>query len=409
MKLALVVLVFSTLSFAITPTLAISMSKPGCPEKCGDVTIPYPFGIGYLCSANPSFAVICKYSAGNSTRMVPFLNIINLEIVNVSIYGVVIVNLPVSSINCSEGQRRESLPISLSGSPFTVSAHYNTLVVLGCKNAVWLHDNGKEVGGCLAMCDDANSTDALSCNGVNCCKTSIPRRVHEFEFTYQSIQTSNSSLCGYVFPVDKKWMQNGDYKRYKGLVDDLSNPSDREFGFVPLVLEWEYGNERTFYNLNCSSPSHYGYQSFDEGSCKIKITDPFEYHTDSDYSECGSLFDYYQYQKRYLSYYHEYEYVSSTEYCTCSAGYEGNPYMFDGCQYPDGLYNNNRSQDSIKIPSIIIGSVFGGLLLLTTAWKFGKTITEMIQSSGCDPIEDVDSDGLSSISEIIECSSSDES
>ena len=134
--------------------------------------------------------------------MVPFLNSINLEIVNVSIYGVVIVNLPVFPINCSEG-RRESLPVSLTGSPFTVSAHYNTLVVLGCKTAVWLHDNGREVGGCLPMCDDANSTDVI--NGVNCCQKSIPRRVQEFEFTYQSIQASNSSFCGYAFPVEKKW------------------------------------------------------------------------------------------------------------------------------------------------------------------------------------------------------------
>ncbi|XP_047965583.1 wall-associated receptor kinase-like 1 [Salvia hispanica] len=339
MKLALVVLVFSTLSFAITPTLAISMSKPGCPETCGNVTIPYPFGIGSECSANPSFAVICKYSAGNSTRMVPFLNSINLEIVNVSIYGVVIVNLPVFPINCSEG-RRESLPVSLTGSPFTVSAHYNTLVVLGCKTAVWLHDNGREVGGCLPMCDDANSTDVI--NGVNCCQKSIPRRVQEFEFTYQSIQTSNSSFCGYVFPVDKKWLQNEDYKRYSGLVDDLSNPSDHEFGLVPLVLEWEY---------------------------------------DLDYSECGSLFDYYQYQKRYLSYYNKYEYVSSTAYCACGEGFEGNPYLIDGCEYSDGLYNNNGSQDSIITPSIVLGCVVGGLILATAACKFGKAITETVKAS----------------------------
>ncbi|KAL1531908.1 hypothetical protein AAHA92_31991 [Salvia divinorum] len=420
MELALVILVFSTLCFATTPTLASSMAKPGCREKCGNVTIPYPFGIGSECSANSSFAVICQNSTGNSSRMVPFLSSINLEVVNVSIYGVVIVNLPVSPVNCSEGrQTRESLPISLTGSPFTVSAHYNTFLVLGCKTAVWLRDNGTEVGGCLARCDDANSTDVISCNGVNCCQTSIPRRVQEFEFTFQSIQTSNSSFCGYVFPVHKKWLHNEDYKRYKGLVDDMSNPFDREFGFVPLVLEWEFGNQDGY----CSSPSDYGFVS----SCKARNTNPYDYYSTNPYeyysfldnSECGSVLDYYLNQIRYVNYYSAYEYVSSRTYCSCG-GAVGNPYIVDGCgstdtypSFPNESYksnhNSNRFIDIIKIASIVIGSVVGGLILLTAAWKFGKAITETIQSSGSDPIEDVDSDGFSSISEAVESSSSDES
>ncbi|XP_047968087.1 wall-associated receptor kinase-like 1 [Salvia hispanica] len=265
--------------------------------------------------------------------MVPFLSSINLEVVNVSIYGVVIVNLPVLPVNCSEGrQTRESLPVSLTGSPFTVSAEYNTFAVLGCNAAVWFHDNGTLVGGCLAMCDDANSTDVISCNGINCCQTSIPRRVQEFECTYQSIQTSNRSFCGYVFPVDKKWLQNQDYKRYRGLVDDRLNPFDREFGFVPLVLEWEFDKQNGY----CSSPS----DVISGSSCK----------------DINTLF-----------------YVSSTKYCTCGK-HEGNPYIVDGC----GISPNEGSQPVIKIVSIVIGSVVG--VLLAAAWKYHKAITRTLKA-----------------------------
>ncbi|KAL1531910.1 non-specific serine/threonine protein kinase [Salvia divinorum] len=374
MKLALVIRVFSTLCFALAPTLASSVSKPGCPETCGNVTIPYPFGIGSKCSANSSFTVICKKSTGNSSTMVPFLSTINLEVVNVYIQGVVIVNLPVSPMNCSEGQRRESLPISLTGSSFTVSAHYNRLVVLGCKTAVWFRKNGTRVGGCLAMCDDANSTDVISCNGINCCQTSIPRRVQEFQFTYQSIQASNSSFCGYVFPVDKKWLENEDYKRYEGLVDDRSNPFDREFGFVPLVLEWEFGNQ----NGVCESPSAVNY-----GSSFIIGTSSYQYYRFWDQSKCKLVFDHYKNEIRSFFFYRQVGYVSSRKYCTCG-GYEGNPYI--GCSNaiyppssPNENSNHNRSQPIIKT-YIVIGSVAGGLILLTAAWKFGKAITETVKA-----------------------------
>ncbi|XP_057765854.1 wall-associated receptor kinase-like 1 [Salvia miltiorrhiza] len=378
MKVALVILVLSTLCFAITPTFAaVSMSRPGCEEKCGTVVIPYPFGIGSNCSANSLFTVICK----NSTT--PFLSNINLEIVNISMYGVVIVNLPVSPMNCSGGQTTRSLlPISLTGSPLTISAYYNTFVVLGCKISVWLHDNETRVGGCMALCD-ANSTD-VSCNGVNCCETSIPRRVQEFEFTYQA---SNSSSCGYAFPVDKKWLRNGDYKMYKGLVSDLSNPFDHEFGFVPLVLEWELGNE-TYGHCHTNRDIFFR----DITSC-LRNTDPYGDSNSgyADYFRCSrSLSDYFRY-------YSQYEYVSSRRYCACYTGWEGNPYIVDGCRYvgefgeypkTDDYYNSNRgdrhnsnrSLAIIKITSIVIGSVVGALILLTVAWKFGKAITETIKA-----------------------------
>ncbi|KAL0288592.1 UNVERIFIED_CONTAM: hypothetical protein Sangu_2652000 [Sesamum angustifolium] len=52
-------LYFNT-SFADGPYI----SKPGCLSKCGDLTVPYPFGIGIKanCSINPFFDINCNSS-----------------------------------------------------------------------------------------------------------------------------------------------------------------------------------------------------------------------------------------------------------------------------------------------------------------------------------------------------------
>ena len=39
------------------------IAKPGCPSQCGDVSVPYPFGIGAGCSLDEWFEIVC----GNGT------------------------------------------------------------------------------------------------------------------------------------------------------------------------------------------------------------------------------------------------------------------------------------------------------------------------------------------------------
>ncbi|KAK6134259.1 hypothetical protein DH2020_031995 [Rehmannia glutinosa] len=128
----------------------LPMSKPGCEEKCGNITIPYPFGIGSDCSANSNFTVLCHNST-NPPRAL--LSSINLEALNISMLGTVIVNQPVSPLNCSDVQTTQYLATSLLGTPFTISAKYNSLAVLGCQNLVWLRANATAtLGGCMAIC-----------------------------------------------------------------------------------------------------------------------------------------------------------------------------------------------------------------------------------------------------------------
>ncbi|KAK6147544.1 hypothetical protein DH2020_018456 [Rehmannia glutinosa] len=361
MKLSppLILRLISSLCFITALALAISMSKPGCQEKCGNITIPYPFGIDSKCSANSNFTVICQNSTNPPT---PSLSSINMEALNISMLGIVIAKLPVSPLNCYDVETTQYLATSLLGTPFTISADFNSLAVLGCHITVLLHTEAiGSIVGCRADCD-ANSTDT-SCNGVNCCQTTIPPGLQELQYTYQSINranTTNNSSCGYVFPVESTWFQE-DYTRYKGLHNQTLNLFDQEFRYAPLVLEWEFAYSD---NATC------GYGSSRES------------------------------------------YTSSGRYCSCYTWYEGNPYLPGGCshidecsnstlnpcgdaicvnregypecQYPDhsNIWShpdeNNRSR--IKIAFISIGSALGAQILLLgsrrklSARKSGKPL-----------------------------------
>ncbi|KAK6147529.1 hypothetical protein DH2020_018441 [Rehmannia glutinosa] len=274
------------------------MSKHGCQEKCGNITIPYPFGIGSKCSANSNFTVICQNSTNPPT---PFLSSINMEALNISMLGIVIAKLPVSPLNCYDVETTQYLATSLLGTPFTISADFNSLAVLGCHITVLLHTEAiGSIVGCRADCD-ANSTDT-SCNGVNCCQTTIPPGLQELQYTYQSINranTTNNSSCGYVFPVESTWFQE-DYTRYKGLHNQTLNLFDQEFRYAPLVLEWEFAYSD---NATC------GYGSSRES------------------------------------------YTSSGRYCSCYTWYEGNPYLPGGCIHIDECSNStlNPCGDAICV------------------------------------------------------------
>lgn len=325
------------------------MALPGCLEKCGNVTIPYPFGIGSNCSANNTFTITCNSS--NLSEPKPFLSSINLEVLKIRFQPSIIrVNSPVTKSDCpTRGISTGPRPyLNLSATPFSFNTTDNIFTWIGCDSEAQLFDDttnqGTVIAGCVSTCSNG-STGRLDsgCYGINCCQTIFPpisSKVVTVSLssiaatTTSSSRSNNTSGCNYGFLVEEEWFRN--------LTDPFAMEGREN---IPLVLDWTT-DEYCYYNEVCEN----GYSSF---TCDGDRT-----------------------------------------YCSCYREYEGNPYFQNGCLVRDRCDNSTMCGDNmicenrygyrrcefrtksktVMFAIIGIGSGLGGLFLVTGAWWSWKII-----------------------------------
>ncbi|KAH1081582.1 hypothetical protein J1N35_021343 [Gossypium stocksii] len=138
MRVALIfiflVLLLTKVALASNST-AIPIAKPRCNDTCGQVRVPYPFGIGPNCYGDSLFEVLCNETLSPPTTL---LKKINMEVLNFSYVPeyssieFVRVKSPVISKNCS--RRETEQRVNLTGSPFFYSETRNKFVAAGCNN-----------------------------------------------------------------------------------------------------------------------------------------------------------------------------------------------------------------------------------------------------------------------------------
>jgi hypothetical protein len=284
----IILLLFSIYAFV----QAASFSFGSCQASCGDVNIKYPFGIGAAdCYADNSFEVVCNNdSLGASPK--PFLRSLNLEVLNISLEGTVRVNYP-TFFSCTNGSSSAANIVNLANSSFVFSQSENRFIAMGCNNfasmeSVESNSSGSVIGGCMSICDTSKVVNASSCNGINCCQTTIPSHLVAFNATIEAVDSLNCRLgncprqrsfniqdCKYAFLVEETWFQ-------KHGSDNIT------FREVPVALEW--GLPYTSIANNTSSNSN----------CTEFLV--------SNANRNATTFT-----------------------CSCEKGFEGNPYLLGGC------------------------------------------------------------------------------
>ncbi|KAI3870933.1 hypothetical protein MKX03_025121 [Papaver bracteatum] len=206
------------------------ISKPGCKDHCGSVSIPYPFGIGPGCFLDKRFEIRCEE---NSTKPVnpPGYNISDISIADGEMTTEVYV-----AWYCP-GMEFPGFSTANLGK-FTFSNTKNRFVGMGCNTWAYLGlDNNVSTGtGCLSVCNTPEDGSIHgSCDGVGCCQASVPDGLQILNLRVGRMfnnKSLNVNPCGYAFLIE-----SSSFNYSSSYLKDFKNTS------VPVVVDWTIGYE----------------------------------------------------------------------------------------------------------------------------------------------------------------------
>ncbi|XP_031115719.1 putative wall-associated receptor kinase-like 16 [Ipomoea triloba] len=289
------------LSFAPTATSKSNyypIAKPNCVDHCGNVSIPFPFGLTKYCSLNSYFFITCNTSYYPPQ---PFLWKSNIPVKRISVEGQLTI-MKLIAQTCEEDDQSTWSKITLS--KFFVNQTANKFVAVGCNTIATIsgQENRKSYQtGCISSCNRFEDVVDGACNGIGCCQTTdIPMLTSNVKFTLENMTTTNNQYtdgnithCSYAFVVKK---------------DEFHFSSDMltqqwEVRRMPMVIDW------VIFNDTCRNSS-----STCQGNT---ICVPFE-GPDGGYR------------------------------CACGKGYEGNPYLHPGCLDIDECADDGQNDCSSK-------------------------------------------------------------
>ncbi|VAH85418.1 unnamed protein product [Triticum turgidum subsp. durum] len=340
---------------AYSPGGCFSVLTRECSRSCGNVSVPYPFGIGPAECYMPGFNLTCDTSQHPPRLMLGSLRVIDISLHNNTMH--VINSDMVLDIYSGIGKQTSTFESTGHGDnvPYSLSTR-NELILMGCGVQAVLSGAGNPaiLSGCSSFCSPnienrtytitsmvppaaggGSNDDDQYCYGMGCCQARISMSndgmPHELWIDWMdpNTATDETSSHSYAFIAQEGW-----FNKHRVSAQLLRSSSTKYFVpslEVPMVLDWEVLQLQPIGSravANVRSPHQY-----------LKCPDMCR----SKNSLCKQGIRGYS--------------------CHCSEDYHGNAYVIDGCK--------GRRQTYFKGMSIVIGAAIGaGLVLLVLAGFF---------------------------------------
>ncbi|MCL7030046.1 hypothetical protein MKW94_027455, partial [Papaver nudicaule] len=315
-----------TLTSSSTP---LPLTKPGCQAKCGNFTIPYPFGIGpsengcsfygegqfynITCDAsfNPPKPLLWFGTNGTTGKH----NMIELISISETESEVRVKSLPATLCYDKTGKATidDSPWMGLIFTPFTVSSTKNKFFGLGCDTIAHTFDPLSGFNAtCFTSCKTKEDIMDGSCAGKGCCQIELPSGLKRIFSVVGSSPTPKPEIlsfdpCSYSFVSE--------IGKYNFSSSDLNGTNFLTEGRdIPIVLNWAIGNK------TCEEAQ--------------KDSSTFLCQTNS---KCSNSND----GPGYI--------------CACDTGFAGNPYLSPGCQD----INECEDQENNPCEGICINTIGG--------------------------------------------------
>ncbi|VAI63994.1 unnamed protein product [Triticum turgidum subsp. durum] len=285
-----------------------------CIPRCGDVDIPYPFGIGPGCFRQ-GFDLTCNHSTKHPRL---FLGSSTIQVTDIGVYSGVVLTPIIYNLTTMSGTNTYDIIWQAPAKGITLTSD-NTLYVAGCDLDVTLFKYGTRnmVGSCMTRCAGRKAPTGGPCYGKGCCLIPFASDLPGFHANLVSTNTT---------ATQSDWLHPG----IMALVS--SNPYSYRDNTTDLFSSW-------------TNPS-----TIDDASLRVAIMDQpscvsaqlkNKSYACSNGSSCrDSSYGGYQ--------------------CDCSSYSGRNPYILDGCTRQEENVQYHVTNVSVEDGTLTVSNMVDG-------------------------------------------------